>query len=139
MKQHVQTFVDKTFYRIKYNYRLAIKDFSNAVTSAHDKDTLIKLLIKKIENAIPLKKIAVLLPDPMHKRFTIKNSHGFTQKEKSLLQLDYNDQIVKKIQKTRLPLIQKGRAKFADVIEDSLKGVFKQCGIEISRKLEYTQ
>ncbi len=131
LKQHIQILVDKTFYRIKYNYRQAIKDFSKAVTTARDQDTLIKLLIKKIQTAIPLKKIAVLLPASMRKYYIVGNSHGFSQKEKSLLQFDYNDQFVKEIQKARLPLIQKGRSKFADVLEKPLDGLFKECEIEM--------
>ncbi len=131
LKQHVQTFVDKTFYRVKYNFRLAIKDFSKAVTSAHDQDTLIKLLLNKILAAIPIKKIAVLLPDSMNKLFIMRHGHGFLQQEKSILQIDYNDKIVKKIKRGHIPIIEMGRSRYANVIEESLQGIFKGHEIEM--------
>ena len=131
LKQRIQVFVDKIFYRVKYNYRQAIKDFSKAVSTAHEQDTLIKLLIKKIQTAIPVKKIAVLLPDFKNEVFKMRVSYGFKQQEKSILQLDFSNKIIKKIQRVRIPIIKKGRSKYANVIEESLQGIFKEHEIEM--------
>jgi signal transduction histidine kinase len=59
-KQKIQNFVDRTFYRAKYNYRLTTKEFSQLMTSARTQSEALNALMSHIHAAVPLEKMAVL-------------------------------------------------------------------------------
>ena len=63
-KEKIQNFVDRTFYRIKYNYRLATKEFSRLMTKARTQPEVLTALMAHIHAAMPLEKIAVLASSP---------------------------------------------------------------------------
>ena len=81
MVQQVQVLVDKTFYRIKYNYRMAIKNFGRSLSTANSQEELIRLFFEKLNKAIPAKKIAFLLHDSSTNYYTVRKSYGISEKK----------------------------------------------------------
>ena len=131
LKQRMQTFVDKTFYRVKYNYRFAVKDYGSVLTSAYEKIRLIDLIIEKINAAIPVEKIALILRPPSDKAFKIFGSLGITKKEQSDLRLEVSTNIAKHVEFTKKPLVKKGRAEISSVAELQQGTVLDKIGIEL--------
>ncbi|MFX0195495.1 MAG: ATP-binding protein [Candidatus Hodarchaeota archaeon] len=131
IRQRIQTFVDKNFYKVKYNYRLAIMDFGKALTSAHEQIELINLLIKKINAAIPTEKIALMLRSPSAKVFEVAGSQGMTEEEKSDLRFEFPSDLVQIADSRRVPLVKKGRAELSDVAELPKDTALDRIGIEL--------
>ena len=57
VKTGVQKFVDKKFFRIEYDYREEQKRFLDDIKNIYDIQTLAELLVKRVDNLIPLEKI----------------------------------------------------------------------------------
>lgn len=131
IKQRIQTFVDKTFYRVKYNYRLAIKEFGNALYSAYNQIDLINLLMEKINAAIPFEKIALMLRSPSTKYFEVSVSYGMIEEEKRELRFDLASDLVQIIDNRKVSMVKKGRADFTDAGELPTETVLDKIGIEL--------
>lgn len=66
-KEKIQNFVDRTFYRVKYNYRLATKEFGRLMTAARTQPEVLQALMAHIHTVVPLEKMAILaLPQGQH-------------------------------------------------------------------------
>lgn len=109
IKNRIQAFVDKTFYRVKYNYRLAIKDFGDALTSVHDKNQLTKLIIRKINNSIPIEKIMLLLPGASEKIYDIVASHNMSEDDLFDIRSELREGITDQVNKFRAVMVKPGR------------------------------
>jgi signal transduction histidine kinase len=114
IKQRVQILVDKTFYRIKYDYRLAIKDFSRSLTATISLQELIHLFVQKINQAIPIKKMAVVLRDNSTNNYTVQESYGISEKEIIILSSNSTTELIQIIRKLKGPMVKKGRAEFSE-------------------------
>lgn len=84
-KQKVREIVDRTFYRVKYNYRLAIKQFSQLMVAARSRQETLDLLMQHIDSSVPIETLAVLLPH--NGAYEIAVSRGLREDEKKLLNL----------------------------------------------------
>jgi signal transduction histidine kinase len=131
LKQRIQTFVDKTFYRVKYNYRLAMKDFSETIRSVHDQNQLINLMIEKINNAIPIKKLAFLLAEATGKIFRIAANHGMNENDLTDLRGDLSEARIELIHKSRNVLVKAGSADRSDYPELPNTIGLERAGIKI--------
>ncbi len=58
LKTFVQRFVDKKFFRIRYNFRKELTKFSSTIKNFNDVDSLGNYLVTEIDNIIPVEKIA---------------------------------------------------------------------------------
>ncbi|UCE04824.1 MAG: PDZ domain-containing protein [bacterium] len=131
IRQRLQVFVDKTFYRVKYNYRLAINDFGKALVSSYNRIELIDLIIKKINAVIPVHKIALMLLSPSDKIFNVSGSQGMTEEEKRDLRFEFASELVQIVNSRNVPLVKKGRAELSDVAELPPMVVLDKIGIEL--------
>jgi len=113
IKQRVQKFVDKTFYRIKYNYNLAIQDFGRSLAKTNDTDELIALFIKKINAAIPIKKIVFLLLNSTADVYSLNSSYGISKEDRVNLSFGLSSELVQCIKKNRMPMAKKGKVEFS--------------------------
>jgi signal transduction histidine kinase len=107
-KQRIQQFVDKTFYRVKYSYRLITKDLIQSLVPAKSQAEALNLLMEKIQAALPVDRIAVALPAGSN--FAVVAGHGLSEEEKQLLSFEQNDELLKSLEPQTLPLARKGRA-----------------------------
>jgi len=84
-KQKIQQWVDVTFYRVKYNYRLATREFSQLMMATTSQTETLALLMQHIEAAIPVEQIAILLTH--EDSLQLAASHGIPADEKERLNL----------------------------------------------------
>lgn len=131
LKTRIQKFVDKTFYRVKYNYRLAIKDFSNVVTSAHDPVQLTNLILKKIDAVIPIDKIAIMMWSQPEQIFKLASQHRMNEEELFDLRSELGKDLGRFIDKNRTPVIKSGRSELRDYTELPENSVLNRIGVEI--------
>ena len=82
-KQKIQNFVDRTFYRIKYNYRLATKEFSRLMAASRTQPEVLHALTAHIHAAVPLEKMAIL--NFVQGRYEILAGHEITATERAFL------------------------------------------------------
>jgi signal transduction histidine kinase len=134
MKQKIQRFVDRTFYRVKYNYRLAINAFSPLMVTAKGRDETLELLLAHIENSIPLEKMAVLLP--RNGVFEIAASRGVKDEEKSWLGFAEHDEVIRLTKIQAKPLAKTGCADSRVAAYRQLLEHFDRTGMEILLPVE---
>lgn len=113
-RQYIQTFVDKTFFRVNYNYRLAIKDHSRSITTIHHKKKLTQHLLNHIHQAIPVSKIGLLVFNQQIQNFQLLDAIGFDNESKQKLQINLNTPLVRNLQEKQQPFIKAGRYEYAD-------------------------
>ena len=104
LRNQVQNFVDKHFYRIKYNYRLAIQAFGKALSSALDADEVVRLLIQKINDVVPVKKMALVVSGDDNHLYTVWDSMGLTKEEIATLQFNSTDDFINLLDSKRIPM-----------------------------------
>lgn len=114
LKNRVQTFVDKTFYRVRYNYQLAIQNFSKVLTLAQNPKKLPSLLIQHINSAIPCERIALIIKSD--KKYILQGSAGIPKNEQECLIFNQSDEIIKDIKKEKKAFIKEDRG---DLLEAS--------------------
>ncbi len=59
VKQRVQKFVDKKFFRVNYNYKIAVNQFISALKEFNNVESLSAFLVKEIDKLIPVESIGV--------------------------------------------------------------------------------
>jgi len=131
LKQRMQNFVDKSFYRVKYNYRLAIKDFGNAVASAHDQLHLTDLILEKINAAIPVDRIAIMTRGQSEQIFRLAAHHRMTEDELLDLRCELAEDLGRFIDNHRTPLVKAGRSELSDYTELAGNAALGRIGVEI--------
>ena len=131
IKNRIQTFVDRTFYRVKYNYRLAIKDFGEAIGSVHDQKEISDLIVTKINNAIPIEKTVLLLPENSSRSYQIAASHGMSEDDLFEIHNELRDGITDQVDKCRTTLVKPGRADLTDFPKLKKTAGLNKLGIEL--------
>ncbi|MCU0612952.1 MAG: ATP-binding protein, partial [Candidatus Eisenbacteria bacterium] len=63
LRRRVQDAVDRTFYRTRYTYRVAMQDLGAAVKAAHTRCAVFAVLRDKANRAIPMETLAVVVCD----------------------------------------------------------------------------
>ncbi|MFC1502397.1 ATP-binding protein, partial [bacterium] len=86
LRNKIQAFVDKTFYRVKYNYQMAIRSFSESLTTARTVQQVANILLNKIHSVIPVKKMGLIQRTSSGAQFTVSASLELTEEEKKDLQ-----------------------------------------------------
>jgi signal transduction histidine kinase len=59
-KQKVQNFIDRTFYRVKYNYRLVTKEFAQRMVKTRTQAEVLEDVVAHLRAAVPFEKMAIL-------------------------------------------------------------------------------
>lgn len=131
LKNRIQIFVDKTFYRVKYNYRLAIKDFSDAITSVPDQNQVLDLINKKINDAIPIEKMVILMPDTSARTYRVIASQGLNENELLDIRYELKEGLADQVNKSRRALVKAGRAEFSDFPKLPVTPGLDRLGIEL--------
>ncbi|UCE05772.1 MAG: hypothetical protein JSW07_19610 [bacterium] len=131
IKQRIQNFVDKTFYRVKYNYRLAIKNFSDSIISAHDQIQLTDLILEKINEAIPIDRIALVLRSNSAEIFRTAANQGMTEDDILDLRCELAEQLGHFIREHRVPMIKAGRAEVSNAARIPENRILDRIGVEL--------
>jgi signal transduction histidine kinase len=80
-KNRIRVLVDKTFYRIRYDYRKAIQKFTRQVDLAFTQDELLELLLKKLDLLLAVNRAMILLRKDDSNEFEIAKWFGFSEDE----------------------------------------------------------
>lgn len=80
-KNRIRVLVDKTFYRVRYDYRKAIQKFTRQVNLAFTREKLLELLLRKIDLLLAVSRALIFLKKNESKEFEIAKSIGFSEKE----------------------------------------------------------
>ncbi len=68
IRRRVQNFVDRTFYRVQYDFREAVKSLNNEIKETVTLNQLAQLVIERIDSLIPVEKIAlIVVAEPGHR------------------------------------------------------------------------
>jgi signal transduction histidine kinase len=80
-KNRIRLFVDKTFYRVRYDYRQAIRKFNSEVNDAYTQEKLLGLLLGRIDSLLAVKRTLIILKDDNSGEFSVAKSIGFSKEE----------------------------------------------------------
>ncbi len=80
-KNRIRLFVDKTFYRVRYDYRQAIRKFNSEVDDAYTQDKLLELLLGRIDSLLAVKRMLIILKDDESGDSGVAKSIGFSEEE----------------------------------------------------------
>jgi len=80
-KNRIKVLVDKTFYRVRYDYRKSIQKFTRQVNLAFTREELLELLLKKIDLLLAVNRILIFLKKSEAGEFEIANSLGSSEEE----------------------------------------------------------
>jgi signal transduction histidine kinase len=80
-KNRIKVLIDKTFYRVRYDYRKSIQKFTRQVNLAFTREELLELLLKKIDLLLVVNRILIFLKKSGTGEFGIANSSGFSEEE----------------------------------------------------------
>jgi sigma-B regulation protein RsbU (phosphoserine phosphatase) len=61
LKNHIQQFVDKRFYRERYNYREALRKLSLVLEQTHDREKMMDIVISNAEEMVHPRSVAIVL------------------------------------------------------------------------------
>ncbi len=63
VRNRIQDWVDRTFYREKYRYRRTLHEFSRAITSILDLDRLVQELVERISTTLHVPDVGIFISD----------------------------------------------------------------------------
>lgn len=89
-KNRIKVFVDRTLYRIRYDYRKAIQKFTRQVNLAFTREELLGLLLRKIDLLLTVNRALLFLKEGESKEFGIAKSIGFSKEELKEVDLEKN-------------------------------------------------
>ncbi|RPJ46531.1 MAG: PDZ domain-containing protein [Candidatus Latescibacterota bacterium] len=76
VRETIQRWVDRTFYREKYEHRKTLHEFSAALTTILDRETLLRHLVERISETLHISKVAVFLRDPKESALVLRAGTG---------------------------------------------------------------
>ena len=76
-KDHIQVWLDKFFYKERYNLRVTVTDFGRKLGSEVDLAKVLDRIVERLSVSLLVDKMAVLLEDPDNpSRFILARAHG---------------------------------------------------------------
>jgi signal transduction histidine kinase len=90
-KNRIRVLVDKTFYRVRYDYRRAIQEFTRQVDMAFTQDGLCELLLKRINLLLAVTASVIFLKEEHTGELHIAASLGFSPEELGRLEREKKD------------------------------------------------
>ncbi|MBN1895198.1 hypothetical protein JW906_11910 [bacterium] len=115
LRRRVQTFVDRHFYKIRYNYRMAIMEFSNAVTSAGSREGLIGMFMDRVHSAVPTDKMALFLSQPPGHVFEVAGCRGIHPDESKAVEKDCEIELAQIAKRRKATLAKMNRAEMKGI------------------------
>jgi class 3 adenylate cyclase len=101
-----QGFVDRVFYRQRYDYRRTIRQISEAMTSILDPGLIHKTLLETLVNQMLLENGVLLLPDSAAKQYRGELAVGGEPGGAASLAIAFEDPLLKTIESDQNPLFR---------------------------------
>jgi signal transduction histidine kinase len=131
LRRRIQAFVDGNFYKVKYNYHLAMREFSRKLASVCSRDELTGLLMDKIEAAVPSEKMVLYLKNSRLKRFEAAAGRNVPPNEVQNLSIECDGELVRFVETKKVPLARKFRAEPEDVEEFPAGSCLEALGLDL--------
>lgn len=71
LRNKVQKFVDKKFFRVQYNFREAIKNIFAEINESNDLQSLVDKIVKGIDELIPVEKVGFFALNPVNNKIKL--------------------------------------------------------------------
>jgi PAS domain S-box-containing protein len=79
-KNWVQDYIDKFFYKKRYDYRKTLIEFGRELSSETDMDKMLTSIIDRLSRTLMVDRMAIFLSDPEHpEQFMLAKSYGIAQ------------------------------------------------------------
>jgi len=131
LKQRIQFFVDKTFYRIKFNYRLAVQALSQKLMTVHDPESAMRLILDAMDDVIPMQCILIMRWNRAGSKMIPAGSRGISMASVKKYPLSRDHKLLKRIVKTGEALIHEGRSELAEAEPFPTHCIFSNIQIEL--------
>jgi signal transduction histidine kinase len=119
-KQKMQNFVDRTFYRVKYNYRLVTKEFAQRMVATRTQAEVLSLLTRHFHAAVPLEKMAILVN--ARDKLEIIAGQGVTEAEKDELVSSEGQVMLRLVKQIELDTGKESHIAARTVLRESFAG-----------------
>ena len=130
-KNRIKVLVDRTFYRVRYDYRKSIQKFTRQVNFAFIHEELLELLLRKVDLLLAVKRALVLLKINESGEFEIANSLGFSEEEIGEIKREKNI-FLKDLFKTKTIQGAKGSTAFREIQVLPENQILKKYEIKLS-------
>jgi signal transduction histidine kinase len=128
VRHRVQKFVDRAFYRERYDFREAVKSLNNEVKQTVTLSQLGQLLIERIDRLIPVEKVGlIVLQEPGHRMIAVAH-RGLDVAAKHIPSLKV-EQITTDL---TLPVARPEKVELGIPIDSGMAGVFERWGISVA-------
>ncbi|MBN2103231.1 PDZ domain-containing protein [bacterium] len=131
LKQRIQFFVDKTFYRIKFNYHLAIQALSQKLMTAHDRESALNLILDAMDEVIPTHCILIMHWNQARSKMILAGGRGISITNQKKYSLSKDHELLKQITKTGKAQIREGRDELAEEETFPARYIFPNIQIEL--------
>jgi len=113
-RNRIRVLVDKTFYRVRYDYRKAIQEFTHKVSLAFTQDELLELLLRRIDLLLAVRRALMFIKEDDLEGFKIAKSIGFSGEETEEIEREKN-RLLQDLSKSREIQGAKGATAFGDL------------------------
>lgn len=101
MRNLIQDWVDRTFYREKFRYRQTLNEFSQAITSILDLGTLVDVLVYRISTTLHVSEVAVFLKSETDGIHTLRAEAGLGAIDQATVSFSADDKITRHLVRSR--------------------------------------
>lgn len=127
VRNMVQHFVDKKFFKVQYDFRLAMKEFLVKIKEANTIDLLANKIMVGIDNLIPVEKIGFFLLIPVSERVKLVAHKNFDLLHNRSVKFEFS----KLKSNLALPVAVQGKVEKGVLNEIADRAVFERWGMEI--------
>jgi serine phosphatase RsbU (regulator of sigma subunit) len=106
LHRRIQRFVDRSFYRQQYDYRTAIKQLSEAMTSILDPQLILKTLAGTVVREMVLENGVLLLPKPAGQGHDIAVVEGIDPRALPVRSLPDNDPLLRLVRENKSQVLR---------------------------------
>ena len=113
-KNRIRAFVERTLYRVRYDYKKAVQKFVRQVNLVFSRDELFELLLRKLDVLLTAEQALIFLKEDESKEFKIAKSLGFSKVE--IYEIDAGKtNLLSELLKTKKIQGAKGSTEFRDI------------------------
>jgi signal transduction histidine kinase len=130
-RRRIQTFVDRTFYRVQYDFQESVRLLNSEIKETVSLSQLGQLVVQQLDALIPVDRIAlILVTEPGH-RMKVVAHRGFDVAAKHIPTLQV-DQITSEM---KLPVVHPEKVESGVVVDTGMVEVFERWGISLALPL----
>jgi signal transduction histidine kinase len=130
LRRRIQQFVDRTFHKVRYNYRFAVQEYSRTLAAADDPDALPDLFLSWATAAIPSEIAILLLRDEKHGVFRIAASLGLSVQDRQRWHRECDAALFTLAESHRRPMVRRRHPDAETAVELPAGACPERFGIE---------